>query len=329
MQADIHGYTHNLLGEPRRSGRQRGGLAGFFRSFIGYKKYFALTVMILPTIVYFIIFKYGPMYGLGMAFTDYKPNLGMLGSPWIGFENFEEIFSKATFGRAMRNTIIISLYKLVAGFPMPIILALILNEVRHLMFKKVVQTISYLPYFLSWVVLAGVFIQLLSPSTGLVNYILKAFGLEPIYFLGENKWFRSVLVATDVWKNMGWNSIIFIAAIASVEQSMYEAAVCDGANRFQRMWHITLPNILPTITVLLILNIGHLLDAGFDQVFNLYNGAVYETSDILDTYVYRLGIGDMQYGLATAVGLFKNVIGFLLVVGANIISKKLTDSGIW
>ena len=328
MQTNYDNYTSGLLArkKDKKPGRN---LKGFLRSFIGYKKHFPLTIMILPTIAFFILFKYVPMYGLIMAFTDFKVNLGIMGSPWAGLSNFEQIFSMATFGRAMRNTLIISLLKLAAGFPMPIILALVLNEVRHLRFKKVVQTVSYLPYFLSWVVLAGVFIQLFSPSTGLVNYILGLFGIEPIYFMGDKNWFRPMLVVTDVWKNMGWSSIIFLAAIASIEQSMYEAALCDGANRFQRMWHITLPNILPTITVLLILNIGHLLDAGFDQIFNLYNGAVYETSDIIDTYVYRLGIGDMKYSLATAVGLFKNTIGFLLVVGTNFISKKVTDSGIW
>jgi putative aldouronate transport system permease protein len=328
MQADMQNLTPGLLGTPKGGGQKR-GLKGFLHSFTGYRKHLALTVMILPTIAFFIIFRYVPMYGLVMAFKDFKVNLGIMGSPWMGLKNFETIFSMATFGRAMRNTLIISLLKLAAGFPMPIILALVLNEVRHLRFKKVVQTVSYLPYFLSWVVLAGVFIQLFSPSTGLVNYILKMLGAEPIYFMGDNAWFRPMLVVTEVWKDMGWSSIIFLAAIASVEQSMYEAAICDGANRFQRIWHITLPNILPTITVLLILNIGHLLDAGFDQIFNMYNGAVYETSDILDTYVYRLGIGDMRYSLATAVGLFKNVIGFLLVIGTNIISKKITDSGIW
>lgn len=328
MQAGIETNLLETEKAPKR-GKRRLDPAAFFRSFKGYKKHAALAIMLLPTIVFFIIFRYGPMYGLTMAFTDFRVNLGIMGSPWVGLDNFEEIFSMATFGRAVRNTLIISLLKLVAGFPAPIILALVLNEVRHLRFKKVVQTISYLPYFLSWVVLAGVFIQLLSPSTGLVNYILGIFGIKPIYFMGDNAWFRPMLVVTSVWKTMGWSSIIYLAAITSIDQSMYEAALCDGANRYQRMWHITIPHILPTITVLLILNIGHLLDAGFDQIFNLYNGAVYETSDIIDTYVYRLGIGDMRYSQATAVGFFKNVIGFILVMGTNFVSKKITDSGIW
>lgn len=328
MQADIGTNQSGLLKTPKVR-RPRLDPVAFFKSFSGYKKHLALTVMILPTIVFFIIFRYVPMYGLTMAFKDYRFNLGIMGSPWVGFDNFELIFSMTSFGRALENTAIISVLKLVAGFPMPIILALALNEVRHLRFKKTVQTISYLPYFLSWVVLAGVFIQLFSPSTGLVNYIIGLFGAEPIYFLGDNDWFRPMLVVTSIWKDMGWSSIIYLAAITSIDQSMYEAAVCDGANRFQRIWHITMPHILPTITVLLILNIGHLLDAGFDQIFNMYNAAVYETADIIDTYVYRLGMTDMKYSLATAVGFFKNTIGFLLVVSTNFVSKKISDTGVW
>lgn len=328
MQVDI-GIGPPKLVEKKKGGKPKLDMRAFLKSFGGYKKHLALTIMIVPTIAFFIIFRYVPMYGLTMAFKDYRFNLGILGSPWVGFDNFELIFSMASFARAVENTAIISILKLVAGFPMPIILAIMLNEVQHLKFKKIVQTISYLPYFLSWVVLAGVFIQLFSPSTGMVNYIIGLFGADPIYFLGDNAWFRPMLVVTSIWKDMGWGSIIYLAAITSIEQSMYEAAVCDGANRFQRMWHITLPHILPTITVLLILNIGHLLDAGFDQIFNMYNAAVYETADIIDTYVYRLGMTDMKYSLATAVGLFKNTIGFLLVVSTNFISKKISDTGVW
>jgi len=328
MQPEINTFAVERIITPK--GNRKGiNFKGFFHSFTGYKKHIALTIMFLPVAVYFIIFRYIPMYGLTMAFKDYKFSLGILGSPWNGFENFERIFAFQTFYRALRNTVVISLLKLVAGFPMPIILAIVLNEVRHLKFKKVVQTVSYLPYFLSWVVLAGVFIQLFSPSTGVVNYVLGMFGIEPIYFLGDNAWFRTTMVVTHIWKDIGWGSIIYLAAITGLDLSMYEAAICDGANRFQRIWHITLPCILPTITVLLILNIGHLLDAGFDQIFNLYNSAVYETSDIIDTYVYRIGLNDMRYSIATAVGLFKNVIGFFLVVSTNYISRKISDSGVW
>jgi putative aldouronate transport system permease protein len=305
------------------------GFGSFLYGFKGYRKHLGLTIMFIPVVVYFIVFKYIPMYGITLAFKDFRFNLGIMGSPWVGLDNFRDLFMFNTFNRAVRNTIIISLLKLIAGFPMPIILALVLNEVRHVRFKKLVQTISYLPHFLSWVVLAGVFIQLFSPSTGFVNYILSLFNIKPIYFLGDNKWFRSTLVFTSVWKNVGWSSIIYLAAIAGIDLSMYEAAICDGATRFQRMWYITLPSILPTVTVLLILNIGSLLDAGFDQIFNLYNAAVYETADIIDTYVYRTGMRDMKYSLATAVGLFKNGIGFVLVFSTNYITRKISDTGVW
>jgi putative aldouronate transport system permease protein len=305
------------------------GIRKFFSDFKGYKKYGALTLMLAPVIIYFIIFKYVPMYGITMAFKDYKLSLGILGSPWCGFDNFESVFKSYTFIRALKNTIIISLLRLGWGFPMPIILALMLNEVRHLKFKKTVQTISYLPHFLSWVVLSGLFTQLLSPTNGFVNYMIELFGGKSIYFLGDNDWFRSTLVVTSIWKDVGWSSILYLASIAGISSSLYEAAVCDGASRFQRMWHITLPSILPTIMVLLILNVGRIMNAGFDQIFNLYNEGVYEVADIIDTYVYRFGLGKMKYSLGTAIGLFKNIIGFVLVIGTNILSKKFTESGIW
>lgn len=330
MASKFKEYSYSneaALKKPRLT--RMNGFQSFIHSFVGYRKHLGLTIMFIPVIVYFIIFKYVPMYGITLAFKDFRITLGILGSPWVGLDNFRDLFRFSTFTRAVRNTVTISLLKLVAGFPMPIILALILNEVRHIRFKKVVQTISYLPYFLSWVVLAGVFIQLFSPSTGVVNYVLGLFGIKPIYFLGDNKWFRTTMVVTSVWKDAGWGSIIYLAAISGIDLSMYEAAICDGATRFQRMWYITLPSIMPTITVLLILNIGHLLDAGFDQIFNLYNAAVYETSDIIDTYVYRTGMREMKYSLATAVGLFKNGIGFILVISTNFITRKISDTGVW
>lgn len=301
----------------------------FFHSFKGYRKHWPLALMFLPIIIYYIVFHYVPMYGITLAFKDFKIGLGIFASPWVGIKHFERLLNLPAFTRAFRNTVIISLMKLVFGFPLPIILALILNEVRHLKFKKVVQTVSYLPHFLSWVVLAGMFMQLLSPSTGLVNYILGYFNIDPIFFLGNNQWFRTTIILTDIWKGIGWSSIIYLAAISGISPSLYEAAICDGANRFMRMLYITLPCILPTITILLILNVGGILSAGFDQIFNLYNSAVYETGDIIDTYVYRIGLESMQYSLSTAVGLFKNLIGFVLVITTNFISKKLTDSGIW
>lgn len=300
-----------------------------FRSFYGYKKYFPLVIMFFPAIVYFVVFKYVPMYGVTMAFKDYNMSKGILASPWVGLKHFEKMMRSELFTRGMANTLIISFQKIIFGFPAPIILALLLNEIKNLRFKKIVQTVSYMPHFLSWVVLSGIFTQLLSPSTGAVNYALQLLGMEPIFFLASNDWFRTVLVATDIWAGVGWSTIIYMAAISGISPEYYEAAECDGATRFQKMFWITLPLLAPTIATLFILRVGGILDAGFDQVFNLYNSAVYETGDIIDTYVYRIGLGKMQYSLSTAVGLFKNVIGFMLVIITNFVSKKLSGSGVW
>ena len=277
------------------------------------------------------MFKYIPMGGIVIAFKDFKISRGIWGSEWVGVQNFAIAFRTSTFLRSMRNTLIISGLKLLFGFPAPILLALMLNEVTHKRYQRMVQTISYLPHFLSWVVLAGMFQQLLSPNNGAVNYLLRHFfgRQEPIFFLGDNSYFRGTLVATDIWKNVGWASIIYLATIAGIDPALYEAASCDGATRFQCTFFITLPLLAPTIVVMLILNVGSIMDAGFDQIFNLYNSAVYDSSDIIDTYVYRIGINDMKYDMSTAVGLFKNIVGFILVVGTNMIAKRLSGEGIW
>lgn len=285
--------------------------------------------MFIPVIAYYLIFKYAPMYGVVLAFKDYSIRKGILGSPWVGFTVFEELFATHTFVRAFRNTVIISLLRWVFGFPMPIILALMLNELKNLRFKKTMQTISYLPHFLSWIILTGLFTQLLSPTNGPINYIISLLGGKPIYFLADNAWFRSTMVITGIWKEIGWGSIVYLATIAGIDTELYEAAECDGATRWQKMFRITLPLMKPTIVILLIMNCGSILEAGFDQIFNFYNSAVYETGDIIDTYVYRRGIGDMEYSISTAVGLFKNVIGFILVTGTNFIAKRLGEGGIW
>ena len=303
------------------------------REFKNYIKYWDLSLMLLPVIAYFVIFKYIPMGGIVIAFKDYKISEGVFKSQWVGLDNYVSIFGTNSrfFLRALRNTMVISLLKLAIGFPAPILLAILLNEVRHSAYKRVVQTVSYLPHFLSWVIMAGILTQLLSPTTGAVNAMLKSwFGLkEPIKFLISDKYFRGTVVASDVWKGVGWGSILYLATITAIDPTLYEAAICDGASRFQRVRYITLPSILPTVTIMLILSIGGILDAGFDQIFNLYSSAVYETGDIIDTYVYRLGIEGLKYHLSTAVGLFKNVIGFVLVVGTNFIAKRLSGNGIW
>ncbi len=308
-------------------------LLRFLRSFVGYKRHLTLTLMFLPVVVYFVTFKYVPMGGIIIAFKDYKIKQGILGSAWSQplFANFIKAFNTPTFARSVTNTLAISGLKLLFGFPAPIILALMLNEVVHERFKKAIQTITYLPHFLSWVVLAGMFQQLLSPNNGAVNAVLqRVFRMkDSIYFLGDNRYFRGTLIVTDIWKNVGWSSILYLATIAGIDPMLYEAATVDGATRLQCTRHITLPSLAPTIVVMLILSVGSIMDAGFDQVFNLYNTAVYQTGDIIDTYVYRYGLGDMKYSLATAVGLFKNVIAFVLVVVTNMIAKRISGSGIW
>ena len=314
-----------------RARKQETAFGRWLHGFAGYKKYGALTLMFLPVVIYFFIFKYIPMGGIVIAFKDFIVTKGIFGSDWVGLENFNKAFRLATFRRSIGNTLTISGLKLLFGFPAPIILALMLNEVTHLRFKKTVQTISYLPHFLSWVVLAGMFQQLLSPNNGPVNAVLRdVFGVkESIYFLGSNDYFRGTLVVTDLWKNVGWSSILYLATIAGIDPTLYEAATVDGATRWQCTRYITIPSLVSTIVIMLILSVGSIMDAGFDQVFNLYNSAVYKTGDIIDTYVYRYGLGEMKYSFATAVGLFKNVIAFILVVGTNLITRRISGEGIW
>ncbi len=305
-------------------------LSPALREFKGYIKYWDLCLMLLPVIAYFIIFKYIPMGGIVIAFKDFKLGLGVSGSEWVGLANFVDAFRTRFFIRAIRNTLIISVLKLCVGFPAPIILALLLNEVRHSGYKRVIQTISYLPHFLSWIIMAGILSQLLSPNNGAVNGLLKSLGRkDPVPFLLDNTYFRGTVVISDVWKGVGWGSILYLAAISSIDPTLYEAAICDGATRPQRIRYITVPCIMPTITIMLILSLGGILDAGFDQLLNLYSSAVYETGDIIDTYVYRVGLVDWNYKLSTAIGLFKNVIGFILVAGTNAVAKAISGTGIW
>lgn len=288
-------------------------------------------LMFLPGLLLLLTFEYGPMYGLVLAFKDFKLGLGVWDSPWVGMANFERLFNEDQSVRVLRNTVIISLLKLAAGIPAPIILALLINEVRTGIFKRGVQTISYLPHFLSWVILSSMIYQLLSPSTGIVNTVLKSLGMQPIYFLADPDWFRPILVISSVWKEAGWGTIIYLAALASVNYDLHEAAALDGASRLQRIRDINFPTIVPVIGIVALLNLGGVLSAGFDQVFNLYNPQVYNVGDIIDTYVYRVGLVGLDYGFATAVGLFKGVVGFTLVMIFNTIARRLSDGryGLW
>jgi putative aldouronate transport system permease protein len=278
-----------------------------------------------------LVFDYGPMYGLVLAFKDYNLSAGVWDSPWVGFEHFHRLFTDDAALRVLRNTIIISVLKLLAGIPAPIILALLINEVRAGFFKRTVQSISYLPHFLSWVILSSMIYQLLSPSSGIVNSVLRLLGFDPIYFLVEESWFRPILVFSSVWKEVGWGTIIYLAALASVSHDLHEAAVLDGASRFQRIRDINFPTIIPVIGIVSLLNLGGVLSAGFDQVFNLYNPQVYGVGDIIDTYVYRVGLVGLDYSFATAVGLFKGVVGFTLIMIFNAYARKISNGryGLW
>lgn len=289
-----------------------------------------LYLILLPGIIYFIIFQYTPMYGAIIAFKDFKVMSGIMGSKWVGLNNFIDFFNHPSFWPVLRNTVIISGYKIIFGFPAPIILALLLNEVKKSAFKRTIQTITYLPHFLSWVVIAGLAAKMLSPSSGTVNLILKAIGLEPIYFMADPRFFRSVLVFTDIWKEIGWSSIIYLAALSSVNPELYEAAIVDGANKWRQLISITIPSISSTIVIMFILRIGGILNAGFEQIFMMYSPNVYNVSDIIDTFVYRIGLESAKYSLATAIGLFKSVIGFSLIILANKLSKLVDENnGIW
>lgn len=272
-----------------------------------------LHAMLLPGIVLLLVFSYVPMVGMVIAFQQFIPTHGLFGSEWIGWDNFRYAFELPDFRLVVRNTLFISVMKIVAGTIAALTTALLLNEIGRMWFKRSVQTLIYLPHFLSWVILGGILIDILSPSNGIIGQILSLFGLEPVFFLGSNAWFPYVIVISDVWKEFGFSTIVYLAAMTSINPTLYEAARMDGANRWRQTWHITLPGMRPIIILLATLSLGNVLNAGFDQIFNLYSPAVYESGDIIDTMVYRMGLVDFQYGLATAIGLFKSVISFFLI----------------
>ncbi|MBP1997006.1 ABC transporter permease [Paenibacillus eucommiae] len=303
---------------------------GFFSNISRYK---FLYVLILPGLLYFIIFHYIPMYGVVIAFQDFKPFGGLeamvLNPEWVGVKHFQEFFGSYYFGRLLENTLLISFYKLLFGFPLPIILALMLNEVVRARFKKIVQTISYLPHFLSWVIISGMVIALLSPTAGPINMIITALGGKPTAFMGEPGYFRSVVVASDVWASVGWGSIVYLAALAGINPALYESARIDGANRFRQMLHISLPGISNIISILFVLSAGNILNAGFEQVLLLYSPSVYSSGDIIDTYVYREGLLKNNFSYAAAIGMFKNVIGLLFLIVSNYVVKRMGREGVW
>lgn len=274
---------------------------------------FPLHFMLIPGLLLVLVYSYVPMLGIVIAFQKFIPAFGVMKSEWIGLDNFRFIMVLPDTKLVVWNTVFISVLKIIGGLIVPLIVSLLLNEVVRNIFKRTIQTLVYMPHFISWVILGGIFLDLLSPNFGIVNQFLGLFGIEPIFFLGSNQWFRSVLVSSDIWKEFGFSTVVFLAAITGINQSLYEAAMVDGATRWKQMWHITLPGMAPIIVLVATLSVGNVLNAGFDQVFNLYSPVVYETGDILDTFIYRLGLLDAKYGLATAVGLFKSIISFILI----------------
>ena len=285
----------------------------------------SLYLMVIPAFVLVLIYHYGPLFGLVIAFMHYDYSMSIFRQRWIGLENFIYVFRFPNFFRVVWNTFFISAMKYAAGLLVPIVVSILLNEVPRLGIKKKIQTAIYLPHFISWVIISGVFIDLLSPSTGVVNMVIKWLGMKPVYFLGEKALFPYVLVVTDVWKGFGFGTIIYLAALTNINPNLYEAAEIDGARRFQKIVRITIPGILPIVVLISILNLGHILNAGFEQVFNMYNPLVYETGDILDTLTYRMGIENIQYDLATAIGLFKSAISLVLVSVSYYAAYKFAD----
>ncbi len=288
-----------------------------------------LFLLLLPGLIYYIVFKYAPMYGAIIAFKDFQPRDGILGSPWAGLKYFKQFVEGPYFWRLVKNTFLLSFYDLVFNFPVPIIFALLLNEVRCKRYKKTVQTISYLPHFISVVIVVGLMRTMFSPNGGVVNNILAAFGVDPINFFSEKAWFRTLYVGSGVWQSFGWGSIIYLASMAGIDPGLYEAARLDGAGRFRCMWNITLPAIRPTIIILFIMRLGKLLSVGFEKVILMYGPATYEVSDLISTYVYRYGILKSNYSFGAAVDLMNSVVALVLIVVANKICQKVSDTSLW
>lgn len=284
-----------------------------------------LYLMLLPAVALVAVYSYGSMAGVIIAFQKFIPAKGMFGpQQWVGLKNFETLFSMPNIWQVIRNTVVIAVFKMVGGVVVPVVFALLLNEIRNLFTKRVFQTIVYLPHFLSWVILSGIFINLLSPSEGFVNKLLMKIGVEPIFFLGNPNTFPATMIVTDIWKTFGFASVIYLAALTSINPALYEAAVIDGANRWRQTLHITLPGIASTVVLMSVLGLSNILNGGFDQIYNMYSPVVYSTGDILDTFVFRLGIEQAQYSLATAAGLFKSIVSLIFIVVSYYLADKFT-----
>lgn len=293
------------------------------------KKSGQLYVFVLLAFLTILVFNYIPMYGVLMAFQNFNPVQGIWGSEWVGFEHFRVFFSSPFFWDLLRNTLMLSIYSLIAGFPLPIILALAFNEVKDGFFKKFTQTVTYAPHFISIVVMTGMVISFLSPSTGIINHMLGWVGIEPINFLSSSRWFRSLYVWSGIWQSTGWGTVIYLAALSGVDPTLHEAAIMDGATRLKRIWYINIPTIMPTIIILLIMNVGAIMTNGFERVLLLQTPLNLETSRVISTYVFEVGLEARRFSFATAVGLFNSVVNAVLLITVNIISKKVSDIGLW
>jgi putative aldouronate transport system permease protein len=290
-----------------------------------HKRNIPLHLMLLPALVILVIYSYGPMVGIVIAFQRFFPGRGLFGSPYVGLGNLEYVFNLPGFYRVLRNTVVIAFLKIVTGIIVPVTFALLLNEVSNRGVKKAIQTMIYLPFFLSWVILAGILRDILSPSTGIVNRLLTLFLSEPVYFLAEARIFPWVVLVSHVWKEFGYATVVYLAALTGIDPSLYEAALVDGAGKWQQTLHITIPGILPIVVLMSVLSLGQVLNAGFDQIFNLYNLAVYSTGDILDTFIYRISLENAQFGVGTAVGLFKSAVSFVFVVASYWLADRFVQ----
>ncbi len=309
------------------AGKPAGNGLPSWLAYIARKKY--LYIMLIPCVVYFFIFNYIPMYGVLIAFKDFNFKLGILGSPWIGFENFEYMFGLSDFYEVLRNSIVLSVLRMIFTFPFPIILALLMNDIAIPKYQKTVQTIIYLPHFVSWVVIGGILVNFLSPTNGAVNNIIKSMGGEPIFFLGDPKYFRTLVVLTSIWKDSGWGTIIYLAAITSIPAELYEASTMDGANKLQNLWYVTLPSIKSTVVIMFILQMGRIMSNGFEQVYILQNTRNLSVSDVFETYTYRVGMVGGRYSFATTVGLFTSVVSIIFLLASNKLANALGEEGIW
>lgn len=288
-----------------------------------------LYMLLVPVAIYLLLFKYAPMAGEIIAFKNYRLSDGIWGSSWVGFQQFEKLFASREFYIVLKNTLLLNLYSLLFAFPAPILLAIMLNEVRVEWYKRTLQNLLYIPHFISWIVLGSIIIALLSPSTGIVNYLLQAFGIEPIYFMADKLWWPVTFIVSGIWKEAGFGTILYLAAMASIDPTLYEAAKIDGANKIRQIWHVTLPGIRSTIAILLILQVGKMMDVGFEQIYALRNPAVTSVAEVISTFVYTRGIVNLQYSYTTALGLFQSLIALILIVSVNRIIKALGERGLW